>query len=79
MRNKIPSFPHPSLSKKTATTSSWAEWEQEKERDATNHPGKESFHGEISRFLIFDRPLSDPELKQMIQHFTKNYLIKTNP
>jgi hypothetical protein len=26
------------------------------ERDATNHPGKESFDGELARFLIYDRP-----------------------
>jgi hypothetical protein len=34
------------------------------ERDATNHPGKESFHGSIARFLLWERPLSDPELAQ---------------
>ncbi|WP_430386330.1 hypothetical protein [Blastomonas fulva] len=34
------------------------------ERDATNHPGKESFHGRIARFLLWERPLSDPELAQ---------------
>jgi hypothetical protein len=33
------------------------------ERDATNHPGHESFDGAIARFLIFGRPLSDAELK----------------
>jgi len=26
------------------------------ERNATNHPGRESFDGEIARFLIFERP-----------------------
>lgn len=32
------------------------------ERDAIEHPGKESFDGEISRLLIWDRPLEDGEL-----------------
>lgn len=33
------------------------------ERDAIQHPGKESFDGEIARFLLWNRPLSDVELK----------------
>ena len=33
------------------------------ERDAIQHPGKESFDGEIARFLLWDRPLTDAELK----------------
>lgn len=45
------------------------------ERDATNHPGKESFHGEIARFLIYERPLSDAELDEMIRYLAKNYEI----
>ena len=48
------------------------------ERDATNHPGKESFHGEIARFLIFERPLSDEELSQMIKNLCQRYQIKKN-
>jgi hypothetical protein len=32
------------------------------ERDAIEHPGVESFDGEISRFIIWDRPLTDDEL-----------------
>lgn len=32
------------------------------ERDAIEHPGKESFDGEISRLLVWDRPLEDGEL-----------------
>lgn len=36
------------------------------ERDATNHPGKESFHGMIARFLLWERPLSDTELSQAL-------------
>jgi hypothetical protein len=33
------------------------------ERDAIEHPGKESFDGEIARLLIWQRSLSDTELK----------------
>ncbi len=32
------------------------------ERDATQHPGVESFDGEIARLLIWERALGDPEL-----------------
>ena len=32
------------------------------ERDATNHPGKEAFDGEIARLLIWERPLTDAEI-----------------
>ena len=46
------------------------------ERDATNHPGKESFHGEIARLLIYERPLSDPELEKMSEYLTERYKIK---
>lgn len=45
------------------------------ERDATNHPGKESFSGEMARLLIYERPLSDDELTQMARHLIKNYRI----
>lgn len=34
------------------------------ERDAIEHPGRESFIGEIARFLLYDRPLSKQELKK---------------
>ena len=37
------------------------------ERDAIEHPGVESFDGEISRFLIWERPLSDSELAQVMR------------
>ena len=43
------------------------------ERDATNHPGKESFDGEISRFLLFERPLSDPEMAQVLEYLKQKY------
>ncbi|MEI6892161.1 MAG: ThuA domain-containing protein [Pontiella sp.] len=46
------------------------------ERDATNHPGKESFHGEIARLLIYERPLRDAELAQMVQFLTDRYQIR---
>jgi type 1 glutamine amidotransferase len=46
------------------------------ERDATNHPGKESFDGEISRFLVYERPLSDEELKIMVNKLMTDYSIQ---
>lgn len=49
------------------------------ERDARNHPGKESFHGEIARFVIYDRPLSDAELSEMIRYLAETYEISDDP
>jgi hypothetical protein len=46
------------------------------ERDATNHPGVESFEGEIARFLIYERPLKDTELSEMMETLKKEYGIK---
>ena len=37
------------------------------ERDAIEHPGHESFDGEIARFLIWERPLTDGELTAAMQ------------
>jgi hypothetical protein len=37
------------------------------ERDAIQHPGKESFDGEVARFLLWNRPLSDAELKAVYE------------
>jgi hypothetical protein len=37
------------------------------ERDAIQHPGKESFDGEIARFLLWDRPLTDAELRGVFE------------
>ena len=37
------------------------------ERDAIEHPGKESFDGEIARLLIWERPLSDAELAGVLR------------
>lgn len=44
------------------------------ERDAIEHPGYESFDGEIARFLIWERPLTDVELNQAISFLRKSYL-----
>lgn len=46
------------------------------ERDASNHPGHESFDGEISRFLIFARPLTDAELQQLFSAMQRKYGIR---
>ena len=46
------------------------------ERDATNHPGRESFDGELARFLIFDRPLTNDELQQAMDSLKKTYAIR---
>jgi len=45
------------------------------ERDATNHPGKESFDGEIARFLVYERPLTNDELGKTLRHLKKVYAI----
>ncbi len=46
------------------------------ERDATNHPGKESFDGELARFLIYERPLTETELEQTLSSLKKTYTIR---
>ena len=46
------------------------------ERDATNHPGRESFDGEISRFLVYERPLSNKEMEIMINALMMEYHIQ---
>jgi type 1 glutamine amidotransferase len=46
------------------------------ERDAINHPGQESFDGEISRLLIYDRPLSDVELGILADRLKTDYRIQ---
>lgn len=45
------------------------------ERNAINHPGYESFCGEISRLLIYNRPLHDEELAQVIEVLKSAYNI----
>ena len=47
------------------------------ERDAINHPGKESFDGEIARFLLYERPLSGDELEQTLEYLRRTYAIKS--
>jgi len=42
------------------------------ERDATNHPGWESFDGEISRFMIYERPLTNEELEKTATYLKAN-------
>ena len=46
------------------------------ERDAIEHPGKESFDGEIARLLIYQRPLTDQELSEAIRHLALYYGMK---
>ena len=43
------------------------------ERDAIEHPGKESFDGEIARFLIWERPLGQDEFAAAIAHLGREY------
>ena len=44
------------------------------ERDATNHPGAESFDGELARVLIYEGPLTDKELFFTINALKIRYL-----
>ena len=46
------------------------------ERNAIAHPGTESFRGEIARLLIYERPLSDQELSQMMKQMQEIYFKK---
>lgn len=46
------------------------------ERDATNHPGRESFDGEIARFLMYERPLTAVELKQSMARLKAVYGVR---
>ena len=48
------------------------------ERDAINHPGFESFDGEMARLLIYGRPLSEDELAKSVQHLVTTYGIKVD-
>ena len=45
------------------------------ERDAINHPGHESFDGEIARFIIWKRPLADNVLSSVFGQFRAEYKI----
>jgi hypothetical protein len=46
------------------------------ERDAIEHPGHESFDGEIARFLIWERPLTDKELAETMATLRTTYLTR---
>lgn len=46
------------------------------ERDAIEHPGVESFNGEMTRLLLYDRPLTDTEMKKAGKFLSKYYSIK---
>ena len=45
------------------------------ERDATNHPGHESFDGELARLLMWDRPLSNKEFKKVLSFLRETYAL----
>ena len=46
------------------------------ERDAVNHPGRESFDGDIARLLLWNRPLDDTELAAVIKVLRQTYALK---
>ncbi|HMI02898.1 MAG TPA: LamG-like jellyroll fold domain-containing protein [Pedobacter sp.] len=46
------------------------------ERDAIEHPGRESFVGEMARFLIYDRPLTDKEMAKSAKQLMAFYGVK---
>ena len=46
------------------------------ERDATNHPGHESFDGELARLLMWEHPLNDPEFETVLSWLLKTYKVK---
>ena len=46
------------------------------ERDATNHPGHESFDGELARFFMWDRPLNSQEFDKTLSWLRETYGIQ---
>jgi hypothetical protein len=46
------------------------------ERDATNHPGHESFDGELARVLMWDRPLNSQEFDKTLFWLRETYGIQ---
>jgi hypothetical protein len=48
------------------------------ERDATDHPGKESFIGEIARLLIWGRTLTDKELSGVQDATAERYGLRSD-
>lgn len=47
------------------------------ERDAIQHPGVESFDGEIARFLLYDRPLNTSEMRAVTDRLNARYRLAT--
>lgn len=45
------------------------------ERDATNHPGSESFDGSIARVFIYERSLNQTEMQNTLEYLKKQYAI----
>ena len=43
------------------------------ERDATNHPGHESFDGDLARLLMWGRPLSNQEFEKVLSFLKNTY------
>jgi len=46
------------------------------ERDAVEHPGKESFDGMITRFLLYERPLRETELRRVLNTLKNLYRLR---
>ena len=45
------------------------------ERDATNHPGSESFDGSIARVFVYERPLNETEMRSTMSFLRQEYSI----
>jgi len=45
------------------------------ERDAIEHPGHESFDGQLARFLVWERPLDDRELADAVARLRRGYFV----
>ena len=46
------------------------------ERDATNHPGHESFDGELARLLIWERPLNNRQFEKVLTWLKETYKVE---
>ncbi len=46
------------------------------ERDATNHPGDESFNGDLARLLIYDKTHDPAHMKAVFDELLETYAIK---
>jgi hypothetical protein len=73
VHNEIPAASEPFPVNPQANSSKFAIGQ---ERDATNHPGQESFDGELARFLVYERPLADGELRQTMAHLKGAYKLE---